>query len=342
MCCGEVDANDFKDDGANTLHADVDTRKCGFTGQPFYFAQVYGTSYIKSIYTQADIVNPDSRPDEMNPDKFRVYLRNAERYNVLHLSNAKANKYSVKWCGFGSTSRPAPSYAMCCGSSRTKKWTGGEATLNVNTAGCGWKLSQDAARIAAPPPMYFTSLKDTAGGTSARVRSASVYSPSPTGFISKLQALPGQTMSGSKANDYNIDVQWCGVKPMAGTTGGSAGYPCTAPRVIVGNGDQAVQTNNAKICCEKTGTSGWKAGGRAGTFLEKTIDISPCNMKKVHVTMVDVRGDEGSVDRTGGGSSFSVGTNAKQMTVNVWTKGKYKFYDAERYHWRVQYCLIGV
>ena len=130
---------------------------------------------------------------------------------------------------------------------------------------------------------------------------------------------------------------------------------------------------------------------RAGTFLEKTIDISPCNMKKVHVTMVDVRGDEvcvcarecmcvrpracacvhtytyvcmapgapytnthnarahtythgpqGSVDRTGGGSSFSVGTNAKQMTVNVWTKGKYKFYDAERYHWRVQYCLIGV
>ena len=36
------------------------------------------------------------------------------------------------------------------------------------------------------------------------------------GFISKLQALPGQTMSGSKANDYNIDVQWCGVKPMAG------------------------------------------------------------------------------------------------------------------------------
>ena len=26
-----------------------------------------------------------------------------------------------------------------------------------------------------------------------------------------------------------------------GTTGGSAGYPCTAPRVIVGNGDQAVQ-----------------------------------------------------------------------------------------------------
>ena len=36
----QVDANDFKDDGANTLHADVDTRKCGFTGQPFYFAQV--------------------------------------------------------------------------------------------------------------------------------------------------------------------------------------------------------------------------------------------------------------------------------------------------------------
>jgi hypothetical protein len=47
------------------------------------------------------------------------------------------------------------------------------------------------------------------------------------------------------------------------------------------------------------------------------------------------------VHTTGGGASFSVGTDAKKMTVNVWTKGKYKFYDAERYHWRVQYCLIG-
>ena len=37
----QVDAKDFKDDGANTLHADIDTRKCSFTGQPFYFAQVF-------------------------------------------------------------------------------------------------------------------------------------------------------------------------------------------------------------------------------------------------------------------------------------------------------------
>jgi hypothetical protein len=90
----------------------------------------------------ADIVNPDSTPDEMSPDKFRVYLRNAERlrgrgrgrerererqrerrrydvfhlsvcvcllcnrYDVLHFANAKANKFSIKWCGFGSTSKP--------------------------------------------------------------------------------------------------------------------------------------------------------------------------------------------------------------------------------------------
>ena len=36
----QVDAKDLIDDGANTLHADVDTRKCFFTGQPFYFTQV--------------------------------------------------------------------------------------------------------------------------------------------------------------------------------------------------------------------------------------------------------------------------------------------------------------
>merc|ERR1712205_220564 len=105
---------------------------------------------------------------------------------------------------------------------------------------------------------------------------------------------------------------------MAGTTGGAAGYPCTAPRVIVGNGDQAVQTNNAKICCEKTSSSGWKDDGRKGVFLEKTIDISSCNMQKVHVTMVDVRGDEGTIDRTGGGAAFSVGKDSKLMKVSVW------------------------
>ena len=44
--------------------------------------QIYGDQYQKSIYTMADIVNPDSTPDEMSPDKFRVYLRNAERFSL--------------------------------------------------------------------------------------------------------------------------------------------------------------------------------------------------------------------------------------------------------------------
>ena len=44
--------------------------------------QIYGDQYHKSIYTMADIVNPDSTPDEMSPDKFRVYLRNAERFSL--------------------------------------------------------------------------------------------------------------------------------------------------------------------------------------------------------------------------------------------------------------------
>ena len=190
------------------------------------------------------------------------------------------------------------------------------------------------------------------------------------------------------------------------------------------------EVERARIFNETTNHSLPTPLGRDGIFLENEIDISACNMEKVHVTMVDVRGDDGSVDRlgmlvlvptcthmcthmcihmrthmcthtcilsarghqihtctiqcwggsraqivqkppnisfdqirsmlgqclpcirscctvdmrvhtTGGGASFSVGTDAKKMTVNVWTKGKYKFYDAERYHWRVQYCLIG-
>jgi hypothetical protein len=33
------------------------------------------------------------------------------------------------------------------------------------------------------------------------------------GFNAKLMELPGQSMTGDDANKFNIDVQWCGVKP---------------------------------------------------------------------------------------------------------------------------------
>jgi hypothetical protein len=55
--------------------------------------------------------------------------------------------------------------------------------------------------------------------------------------------LPGQSMTGDDANKFNIDVQWCGVRRNTATDATKAGYPCTAPRVIVGNGDQAVQVS---------------------------------------------------------------------------------------------------
>ncbi len=35
-----------------------------------------------------------------------VCVRVCNRYDVLHLANAKANKFSIQWCGFGSTSKP--------------------------------------------------------------------------------------------------------------------------------------------------------------------------------------------------------------------------------------------
>ena len=53
-------------------------------------------------------------------------------------------------------------------------------TATYLLAGCGWTDNKDAARIKAPAPMYFTSLKDTANGKSAMIRSASVYSPGQT------------------------------------------------------------------------------------------------------------------------------------------------------------------
>mmetsp|Transcript_77684 Transcript_77684/g.125998 ORF Transcript_77684/g.125998 Transcript_77684/m.125998 type:complete len:313 (+) Transcript_77684:2-940(+) len=311
-----------------------------------YFSQIYADHNHYMIYTDHDIVNPEKTPDASSPDFFRVWLRNSANDNALNLAYIKRNNYSLKWCGIGSTSLPAPSYAMCCGSSRSKQWTGnkGGTSLDINTAGCGWEEGVDASRIAKAPPWYFTTLRDTANGKSASIRTAPIYNPVQTGFRTYLAPLPGQpAITPNLANNYNFDVQWCAVKPMAGTTGGAAGYPCTAPRVIVGNGDQAVQTNNAKICCEKTGSSGWKVSGKSGTFLEKTIDISLCNMKKVHVTLVNVRGDEGSVDHTGGAGAFSMGSDPNLMKVNVWTNnGKYKFYDAERFHWHVQYCLVGI
>ena len=349
---------------------------------------------------------------------------------------AISRKYSLEWCGFGSTGKMAPSYAMCCGSSRSNSWKSysNGAYLDVNTAGCGWG-GGDTGWATGPlstkqkPPIYFTSLKDTANGASASARSVGVWSATQTQFRTHLVALPGQAkIHAGWANSANIDVEWCAVKPVQASTNGKAGYPCTAPRVLVGNGDQAVQvrlsicactelacvfvcasvrecmrfaghvrllctvfryahksrahtdvspakqTNHAKICCEKSSASGWVAatGASAGKFIEKTIDISACNMKKVpslrtcspwqagrhwrvhaltlphyvcrfqvHVTMVDMRGDQGSIEHTGGGAMFSVGTDAKKMKVKVWVKGTYKFYDAERYHWHAQYCLIG-
>ena len=63
------------------------------------------------------------------------------------------------------------------------------------------------------------------------------------GFNAKLMELPGQSMTGDDANKFNIDVQWCGVEYLGNKGGNKAGYPCTAPRVIVGNGDQAIQVS---------------------------------------------------------------------------------------------------
>jgi hypothetical protein len=143
MCCGSVPASgpDFVDAGANTAYVDVDTRACKFSGEPFYFTSIYGDSHMSTIFTSKNIVNPDKTPDEMSPDKFRVYLRTGGNDGKMNPSWLKSKNYVLKWCGFGTTTKMAPSYAMCCGSSRTKQFqsSGSTSSLNVNTAGCGWK-----------------------------------------------------------------------------------------------------------------------------------------------------------------------------------------------------------
>ena len=257
MCCGSVPAADFVYDGANVLHIDVDTHKCRFTGQPFYFAQINGEGGRELIYTVQNIVNPDRTPDEVNPSKFRVFLRNGNNDGKLQKYVAISRKYSLEWCGFGSTGKMAPSYAMCCGSSRSNSWKSysNGAYLDVNTAGCGWG-GGDTGWATGPlstkqkPPIYFTSLKDTANGASASARSVGVWSATQTQFRTHLVALPGQAkIHAGWANSANIDVEWCAVKPVQASTNGKAGYPCTAPRVLVGNGDQAVQVRLSICAC---------------------------------------------------------------------------------------------
>jgi len=219
MCCGEVDADKWTYAGANTIYIDVDTSKCRFDGQPYYFTTLYADGMHKGVYTMQNIVNPDKTPNEMHPRKFRVYLRNGLNDNELTLNMVKARHASLKWCGFGTSDKPAPSYAMCCGASRTKNFhdSGGNTYVDVNTAGCGWTDNQDAARMKQPAPWYFTTLKDTSNGKSAGIRSPSVYSPGQQGFRSYLDELPGQDAnSATRYNNENIDVQWCAVKPMAG------------------------------------------------------------------------------------------------------------------------------
>ena len=221
MCCGEVDASSgaWKYAGADTISIDVDTSKCKFTGQPYYFTTLYGDGSMQDVYTVQNIVNPDKTPNEMHPKKFRVWLRNSRNNGQLHLNWVKGRHYSLKWCGFGSAERAAPSYAMCCGASRTKNFhdSGGNTYADISTSGCGWKANQDAARMKKPAPWYFTSFKDTSNGASAQVRNPSVYSATETSFRTYMQELPSQPQnSATRYNNNNIDIQWCAVKPMAG------------------------------------------------------------------------------------------------------------------------------
>jgi len=341
VCCGQVDASKFQSVSRGVSYVDVDTSHCKFSAQPMYFTSVYGSGNHYNFYSQSAITNPNMDPDVMDKKSFRLYLRG---YSSMSVSRAKQFKYSVKWCGMGPTEILPPAYEMCCGVAKTKAWDnyGNHAvTMPIDTSGCGWS-DGDNPSLRPPPPFYFASLSDNAYGNSGHVRGPnSIYSPTSKGFRVYLKKLPGYgTLQRGSANTQNFAINWCAVKKLPPTNLGEAGFPCTAPRILTPGDAKTVYTNNGQICCDTTSADGWKdTPNKVGVY--RDIDISRCKLDKTKVIVTDVRGDMGSIEHTGGASSFQQLADKNTIRVSVWTNNKYKFYQASQYHWRVQWCVFG-
>lgn len=358
VCCGEADHTVFTRVASYTFTADLDTSSCRFQGQPQYFAQTNGEGWVDVGNTITGIENPDGTPNEMNPKKFRIVVKFMfGRDSVNDLKNAG---FKVKWCGIGNSDLEKPNrYAMCCGSSKMGAWKDasgihpGSITQELDISGCGWDDGNDPTRLKPDPPYMFTSMSDTscgsellgAGRCAAKAMAFNQYWNSRANskkFTIYSRALPGQPgVNAGIANGNNWQVNWCAVKQLPPTSLGEAGYKCTAPRVLAGNGDQTVMSDNAEICCDHTDSSGWKDGGGAGDTVKKEIDVSVCGFKSVKYVITDLRGDRGFTGIQSGASAYSTTADKNKYTVYVYTGGKYKFYHASMYHWKVQWCAVG-
>lgn len=127
------------------------------------------------------------------------------------------------------------------------------------------------------------------------------------------------------------------MKPFTAKANSKAGYPCTAPRLLNGGGSQKAFTDYGSICCDTTSKGAWKSAGVDAVY--KDIDITPCKFTKISYLFTNVKGDGPSIDSAIGASSHS--PTVKDGIYRIYLNTKYKFYNAEQYNWRVQWCAYG-
>lgn len=310
-------------------------RRCSFSGQPTVFTSVKGNGYNSRLVSTGDIVTQNN---VMNPKEFTAHLRTMQS---ISLSTIRSHKWELQWCAFGESKMTPDNNQVCCGSSNAQDWLrhdNDQIYTDVKSTGCEFKGD----------PMFFTSISDKACGSellgSARcvgrtIASQSIYSQSKNGFRTYVRAVPGDTAlnyATARANGWQIT--WCGVAKMPASVEGKGGYPCTSPRLLKGNNDNGVFTNNGEICCDHTSGSDWKKANTQA--ISKVVDISACGFKKINYIITNMRGDS-PLQMTSGGTSWAPTNDASKIEVYVQTAGKYKFYNAEQYHWKVQYCVFG-
>ena len=334
MCCGEVDASELQADSNYNHHVKISLRKCQFKGQPTVFTSVRCTGYCWEQYSSNNIITDNN---VMNKKEFKLYVRTNAG---VSLGTIKRRKWKIQWCAYGDSAMNPVRYKMCCGSSSTGSWNqySNGVYNDVNTKGCGFKTE----------PYYFTSLSDRACGKellgSARcaakaIGQNSIYSTRADGFRVYTKPMSGDVnfnYATSRANGWQLN--WCGVETMPPSVDGKGGFPCTAPRLLKGNNDNNVFSDDGQICCDRTSAGGWKkAGSRA---IGKEVDISACGFNKIRYTLLNVRGDD-PIQMVSGATSWAPTSDPQKIMVYLQTGGKYKFYTAVQYHWKVQYCIVG-
>lgn len=352
MCCGSVPAKYWKKVSDFAMRATIDMSKCNFIEGPVVFTSIDQISMgSMSLNAQSNIINTGY--DEIDNRVVTVEVRTEFQLTSSKVASiAGSYGWKLKWCAYGTKGSSAvgskATYEVCCGSSNSgwKQFSSSTLSLDVDTSGCGW----DNGPIGAPNrvPTYFTSISDSTCGSelfkstprcaSRTIGYQSIFSPTNKKFKVYARALPGgKVPTAAKAKEYNWQINWCAVKPYAPNKRAKAGFPCTSPRLLKGDGSQTAFTDYGSICCDTTSSSGWRAAG--SDSVKKVIDISGCKFSKVSYLMTNVRGER--ISTTIGATAYSPTGTDNQYVVYLNTGGKYKFYNAAQYKWKLQWCAYG-